>query len=218
VVWFSSSQTSNGILWSKLHKQVIVEIEEGDLKMASIMVGLLVFWSRILCPFVQKGQICLVSVISGHWISIHNLSNSKCRNPCIGLFRSSCRVFYSAAGMMGVKWASRFALTGTCLRNQRSTTCNSLIYEKRLLTTCVIIYMHSHTRFLISMDYTGCGCSNSCENGKDIEALRKKWQMMTWPLQFFVRRPKVSWWNDCLLMKNNSDFIYSVVIFVYEWR
>lgn len=148
MVWFSSSQTSNGILWSKLHKQVIVEIEEGDLKMASIMVGLLVFWSRILCPFVQKGQICLVSVISGHWISIHNLSNSKCRNPCIGLFRSSCRVFYSAAGMMGVKWASRFALTGTCLRNQRSTTCNSLIYEKRLLTTCVIIYMHSHTRFL----------------------------------------------------------------------
>lgn len=113
---------------------------------------------------------------------------------------------------MGVKWASRFALTGTCLRNQRSTTCNSLIYEKRLLTTCVIIYMHSHTRFLISMDYTGCVCSNSCENGKDIEALRQKWQMMTWPLQFFVRRPKVSWWNDCLLMKNNSDFIYSVVI------
>jgi hypothetical protein len=81
----------------------MVEIEEGDLKMASIMVGLLVFWSRILCPFVQEGQICLVSVIFGHWISIHDLSNSKCRNPCIGLFLSSCRVFYLAAGMMGVK-------------------------------------------------------------------------------------------------------------------
>lgn len=114
---------------------------------------------------------------------------------------------------------------------QPSTTCNSLIYEKRLLTTCVIIYMHSHTRFLTSMDYTGRVCSNSCENGKDIEALRKKWQWWHEPLNFLFADRKyhdemiVSWWKIIMILyilywylfmngdkKNNHGILFNFII------
>jgi hypothetical protein len=47
------------------------------------------------------------------------------------------------------------------------------IREKIVDNMCNNIHAFTH-EISLSMDYTGCVCSNSCENGKDIEALRKK--------------------------------------------